>query len=570
MSPPPAGRPGADGAFRITAVTAHRVVRGLETGRTHTVHVVRTAVPVVFVPGIVGSRLGRISRGSRVDVVWDPDDVPFMLRNYFSSQSSAGSKRQLLIGARHDPADLVPLHPWHLARRKLAPWQVQGACAPQARFAQLSAEQADRGWTSVAMSSYRRVLFHLAGPALGDRLPRLGADSLVLTPVHAFGYNWTASTSDAGALLATYVRGLVQAQRDAGRECPGAVLVTHSMGGLVARAACLLHGLAGLVLGVVHGVQPSNGSAAAYWRMKAGFPRGGFASGIGARVLGSDGREVTALLGNMPGGLELLPNHLYEPAPGRRSWLFWPSREQTTALPRAGDPYEEIYLERTAPWRLVPDATWLDPTGSEGQVLAAEAAQAAERGVGTEGARTPWDMYRSRVRAARSLHRRIGGRQHARTVSFYGSGVPTPAEVRFDSARIEPPLAVFGVGAREARGAAHGPLTAEAVCRTLTRHAPAGGAYAWFEPVPVGGRTDHPFRLGQEVWRHTLRAAAGGGDGTVPVGSGRALCPGPDGGTCARFDGLEHEPAYRDDTVLAWTARQVLALVRPALTANAR
>lgn len=61
------------------------------------------------------------------------------------------------------------------------------------------------------------------------------------------------------------------------RECNKVIIVTHSMGGLVARSACVLHGAEGKVLGVIHGVQPSVGSPAAYWRMKAGFerPRGG-------------------------------------------------------------------------------------------------------------------------------------------------------------------------------------------------------------------------------------------------------------------------------------------------------
>src|SRR5439155_4638547 len=53
-------------------------------------------------------------------------------------------------------------------------------------------------------------------------------------------------------------------------RCKKVILVTHSMGGLVARSACS-GGLAGDVLAVVHTVQPVTGAPAAYWRMKSGF-----------------------------------------------------------------------------------------------------------------------------------------------------------------------------------------------------------------------------------------------------------------------------------------------------------
>ncbi len=169
-----------------------------------------------------------------------------------------------------------------------------------------------------------------------------------------------------------------------GRICHQVILITHSMGGLDARSACMLHGAESKVLGVVHGVQPALGSPAAYWRMKGGFDRPGDAPGeeggfmsylrnplktflrkplgtVGAWVLGTDGEEVTSLLGNMPGGLELLPNHLYTDNAGKKSWLSFPAADGVgvVELPK-NDPYSEIYLAKDVFYRLVNPA-WLDP-----------------------------------------------------------------------------------------------------------------------------------------------------------------------------------------------------------------
>jgi triacylglycerol esterase/lipase EstA (alpha/beta hydrolase family) len=58
-----------------------------------------------------------------------------------------------------------------------------------------------------------------------------------------------------------------------GRKCEKVILVTHSMGGLVARYYSeLLDGDFGQknILGIVHGVMPDRGAPMAYKRMKAG------------------------------------------------------------------------------------------------------------------------------------------------------------------------------------------------------------------------------------------------------------------------------------------------------------
>ena len=61
-------------------------------------------------------------------------------------------------------------------------------------------------------------------------------------PVHVCGYNWTASNRDSGAELAKYIDGVIEQYKKMGRLCDQVILITHSMGGLDARSACMRTG----------------------------------------------------------------------------------------------------------------------------------------------------------------------------------------------------------------------------------------------------------------------------------------------------------------------------------------
>ena len=122
-----------------------------------------------------------------------------------------------------------------------------------------------------------------------------------------------------------------------GFQCEKVILVTHSMGGLVARA--VIHPNMGKlndkVLGIVHGVMPAIGAGAAYKRMRCGVE----GDDTAAKVIGNSGTLMTAVLGNAQGGLELLPSQAYG-----NNWLQVKHRGITIkSLPTMGDPYEEIY-----------------------------------------------------------------------------------------------------------------------------------------------------------------------------------------------------------------------------------
>ncbi len=131
---------------------------------------------------------------------------------------------------------------------------------------------------------------------------------------------------------------MAEAKKTTGK-CERVIVVTHSMGGLVGRSSCMLSGAASSVLGVVHGVQPTNGAGAGYWRVKAGF------EGLGetSRILGHDGPQVTVILGNSPGGLQLLPNQNYRTNSGSAQWLtITKDGAVVKSLPQS-NPYSDIY-----------------------------------------------------------------------------------------------------------------------------------------------------------------------------------------------------------------------------------
>ncbi|HEY5523654.1 MAG TPA: alpha/beta hydrolase, partial [Desulfuromonadaceae bacterium] len=418
-----------------------------------------------------------------------------------------------------------------------------------------------RGWGGVSWSSYGDIL-----KALQNREWDQSVNLFYEFPVHAFGYNWTASNGLAGEKLAAYIDQVITGYTDAGRKCPKVLLVTHSMGGLVARSACLLHGAKEKVLGVIHGVQPSNGSPTAYWRMKGGFERphttpdiefsqwfrnpvkmfnhmkGKLVNnellGIGhitAWILGTDGEEVTALLGNMPGGLQLLPNKQYKNNIGSERWLELLDKEgNKTTLPIT-DPYKEIYRNDKEYYRLV-NPQWLNPGNA----------------ANTEDfENNDWKLYTKYLSEAEIFHdalAELNEKVHPETYQFYASGIASPDRVVFTrsedslwekvkrlvtTAKHDAPHDPKGAGKsfvfKAFRGGGNPLLpvlidtagflaggAVGAVVRDTDWYANRGG---YRDRVSAGGQ---PSEEG-ELQLVTMQLPDGAGDGTVPESSARAL-----------------------------------------------
>ena len=119
----------------------------------------------------------------------------------------------------------------------------------------------------------------------------------------------------------------------------------------------------------------------------------------------------------MPGGLELLPNHLYTDNAGKKSWLSFPAADGVgvVELPK-NDPYSEIYLAKDVFYRLVNPA-WLDP--------------GAPTIVVRPGAKTPWHSYADNLTKARTFHVDLQTKTHPQTYQFYSEGLNTADHIVF-------------------------------------------------------------------------------------------------------------------------------------------
>jgi len=516
-----------------------QAIVGFETNRQNRLVIEREVLPIIFVPGIMGSRL----RNQKGDRVWDPDDPKFMLRNYgLLWAATAKSRKKLVVGKEFDNDFLKILDDDYKHNKVFAD------------NTDTSREQ--RGWGGVSWGSYGGFL-----KALQNREWDQSVNLFYEFPVHAFGYNWTASNGLAGQQLAAYIDHVVKNYSDAGRKCTKVLLVTHSMGGLVARSACLLHGAKEKVLGVVHGVQPSNGSPAAYWRMKGGFERphtipdidffqwfrnpvklfnhqkgkllNSIKGTVSAWVLGTDGEEVTALLGNMPGGLQLLPNKQYVNNSGGGRWLELLDNNGNKAAFPIADPYNEIYRQEYAYYRLV-NPKWLSPGTKQDLSLNDDLG--------------PWDLYLGYLAEAEGFHDALGSAKeqfHPQTYQFYSSGIASPDRVVFTHAedslgesvkrhfatmKHDTPKELKDAARtlvfRIVRGGGNpllpvlidtvGSLVGGALVKNTDRYVNRGG---YRDRVSVDG---HPG-IGRELQLVTMLLPDGAGDGTVPESSARAL-----------------------------------------------
>ncbi|WGS51928.1 alpha/beta hydrolase [Paraburkholderia sp. D15] len=374
-----------------------------DTRVKETLHCVRPTIPVIFIPGVMGSPLATKDSG---DMAWSAPNTDTItsglagLCSLIAGWFRSASSREKLF----DPhtVTVTPLGPL-IDLDKDSP---------------LTKDEARRrGWGSVYRSSYQPVLLwleqqlnnpkHLGklqgawinGDPTGEKWalhPVLGTDpktygafgeGQAITEgsaefnkfvkyayrVYAIGYNWLQSNNDsAGDVMSgldvvdpktkktTRLMGVSEIckENDTGK----AIILTHSMGGLVGRFAVLNHGLEDLAHGIFHGCQPATGAPLAAKRFKTGGgPEGGFNGFINGSLLGRDADEFMAVMANAPGPMELTPMPDYHN--GAPWWIF--ARPDGTVLmqfPEEGDAARELYL-KDAWYGLLPSEKQLDPAG---------------------------------------------------------------------------------------------------------------------------------------------------------------------------------------------------------------
>ncbi len=370
-------------------------------------------IPVIFLPGIMGSHLRfcagakgqeRQRRlGKKNNVAWRPDDkvasgwsglddpAERQLRldpevtvvDIYDPKTHPTGNRKESADDRHDNVNKVYVPPD-------SPMLMDDPCTR--KKGKSGAQKArERGWSEVMFSSYGQLLNRLelrlnlafrnnklnrdwsdiigVDPKqwqLSDKTPQSPLSEADLRkvvsncyyPVHALGYNWLQSNGVAAKEIAKRIQSLMADYRKKGFKCEKVIIVTHSMGGLVGRALCHpdYGNLQNEILGIVHGEMPAIGAAAAYRRMRAGFEGGGIADW----VIGNQGSEVTPVLANAVGGLQLLPCEAYG-----NDWLkiVGHNGEVLKSLPKNGDPYEEIYKRTDVWWGLLREP-WINPAGN--------------------------------------------------------------------------------------------------------------------------------------------------------------------------------------------------------------
>ncbi|CAM3313931.1 alpha/beta hydrolase [Corallococcus sp. ZKHCc1 1396] len=489
-------------------------VKGLKQGSANKVVIKREVIPIIFVPGIMGSRL---KHGK--EKVWDPDAPIFMLRKYGLVNVDAADKKAALVGTQFTK-DFLDVY-------------LDDTEHNDDKFEEDYPGAAARGWGGVSWSSYGSILTTLQNHAWRPLLR-----TCFRLPVYAFGYNWTGSNSLAGVKLKQFIDQTLQQNQDIPKHLPAkkVILVTHSMGGLVARSALIEHGASAKVLGVVHGVQPVTGAAAAYWRMKAGFERtSNPMSSVAAWVLGTNGEEVSALLGNMPGGIQLLPSQHYTTNDGFKRWLQFENSEgeRKFALPDS-DPYEEIYKNQKEYWRLL-DPQHLVPESDEDSTISAKGA---------------WGGFVGRLNAAKALHGRLGLSAAVPTRVYYGSGTEHPTTDR----------AVYRVS--ETGWLKEGKKFLKVAWNARKAAIVAGGwgaaVYLGYEAIRRtdwwqsrgGFRTEIEHK--DQKLEIVLQRPNGAGDGTVPESSGKAIQT-----AATPVPGIEHEPAYQSKQGKAFTLEAI-------------
>ncbi|MWP48023.1 triacylglycerol lipase [Gilliamella sp. Pas-s27] len=170
-------------------------------------------------------------------------------------------------------------------------------------------------------------------------------------PVHAMGYNWLQSNENSAMALKELVEvTLPKYYKKRGKTCDKVILITHSMGGLVARYYTEALNGRNKVYGVINGVQPATGAVAAYTRMKRGTEVNSTflnkpVDAIMENVLGKNAAEMTAVCAQAPGPLQLLPTPEYG-----MGWLTITDPDGKPESYPKTDPYEEIYLAKDKWW----------------------------------------------------------------------------------------------------------------------------------------------------------------------------------------------------------------------------
>jgi len=507
-------------------------------------------IPVIFVPGIMGTNLRANANAERPGApAWVPPNGALAgLREFGRRVRQAPAARQKQMSS--DAVKVDDTGPVRL---------------PRGVFTLTEKEAKRRGWGEVHLDSYGGILAQLE-LALNDQYveagtkrakamtlwaiamklqrdsgrydneqvdvvrsdwhPVAGTDVPPLTgeefrrlgdyyyPVWACGYNWLDSNEVAADRLIERIDEVMDWYKKGTYWIPvgKVILVTHSMGGLVGRRAAQKAG--DRILGVVHGVLPVGGAPAVYRRFRAGTEADGafdIPAAVAAAIIGWDAADVSCVLANSPGPLELLPTKHYPPG-----WLRFEYRngkeakELMPALP-VSDPYEEIYSKtvKDAWWGMI-DENLLDPAN-----------------LSAKTDRKPLKSYRIAITKAMNFHNTLQLSCHPVTYAHFGSD---PKHVSFGKvtwATSDPLMFTGTTMLANAQSVSHSKLGASTLM--------FGDKNVIFELSNREPATkDDNFNTG---------------DGTVPLPSGQLISRCSPSPKAFSMTGFDHQMSYGDPHV---------------------
>lgn len=338
-------------------------------------------------------------------------------------------------------------------------------------------------------------------------------------PVYACGYNWLESNERSADRLQKRIAEIRKYWTDARQDCKQVILVTHSMGGLVARACASR--MPDEIAGIVHGVMPALGAPVCYRRIACGtetsspsnYPAANIAMGKFADIAGRTAAETTPVMATAPGPLELLPNDQY-PKP----WLHASVLVRADQTPKdifslpTGNTYD-LYRDMSSWYRMI-DPSLADPANKyKGKVLGR-----------IKGAIDQAEKFHSRI---------LGNYYHENTFAFFGS------DSNYKS---------FGTFRWLANIVTEAPPRGTFTHGRLVRLCDDG-----FREIEEGS--------GEKVWfRHSEQDAAG--DGTVPHHSGAG--PSPHIKKAFSTAGYDHQGSYSNESMLFLTLQLIARIVQEA------
>lgn len=505
-------------------------------------------VPVIFIPGTMGTNL-RVRRHVPLpagyplkpgEPAWRPPNSNAACWSYAADWKKRSPKERQLI-----------LHPDYVEVDDTGDLDIASCYLERSVMR-------ERGWGEIFNGSYGSLLFELQShlemtfhtdmlnkrqirphwkevmqAMQSDPLKRWGVRAVrPLTeseleryaeyqyPIYACGYNWLQSCGESARRLERRIDDIIQWWKTRRHECEKVILVTHSMGGLVARACAKR--IPDKIAGVIHGVMPALGTPLAYRRLACGTEcdnpaNDGYENlkaGKFADIAGRRPEDTTPVLSVAPGALELLPNQLHP-----RPWLHVSvitgpaaGQRQGTAndclhLPNESEPNPyDLYRDMHSWYRLVnPDLA--DPAG----LYETKKGGAIKK-------------IRSAIDTAEAFHAWLADYYHPATFAYYGADRTHPAYGR-----------IRWVAQQSAHGAMVPVTPSNILHAKYLAHEPNGA-----RKLRIEGKADLTF---------SVEPQESAGDDTVSFQSGA----GPAGKIKQLFAtrGYRHQESYKHhDTIL--------------------